>query len=82
MSGFYWERLPYELRLLILECVADQGPDPEREPRHTTGTLTANAYLWAPCAAVSREWQAFFEPRTFASLALYNDDVEPFCAAV
>ncbi|CAK7234578.1 hypothetical protein SCUCBS95973_008983 [Sporothrix curviconia] len=39
-------------------------------------------YAWAPYAAVSRDWQAFFERRSFASLALFNDDVEPFCAAV
>ncbi|CAK7224053.1 hypothetical protein SEUCBS140593_005441 [Sporothrix eucalyptigena] len=86
MSCFYWERFPPELRLLLLEQVAGPDPDPNRGPRHGSGTETeeteAHTYAWAPYAAVSREWQAFFERRTFASLALFNDDVEPFCAAV
>ncbi|CAK7199083.1 hypothetical protein SEUCBS139899_001752 [Sporothrix eucalyptigena] len=86
MSCFYWERFPPELRLLLLEQVAGPDPDPNRGPRHGSGTETeeteAHTYAWAPYAAVSREWQAFFERCTFASLALFNDDVEPFCAAV
>ena len=44
--------------------------------------LKPHTYFWAPYAAVSREWQLTFERRTFASLALFNDDVESFCAAV
>lgn len=97
-SRLYWGRLPPELQLLVLELVAGPDPQPDREPRYGSGRETletqetedtedteetgAHAYVWAPYAAVSREWQAFFEQRTFASLALFNDDVEPFCTSI
>ncbi|ERT03207.1 hypothetical protein HMPREF1624_01513 [Sporothrix schenckii ATCC 58251] len=92
MSCLSWERFPPELRLLLLKHIAGPDPDPHQGPRHCSEAEAArrgraagaklHTYAWAPCAAVSREWQAFFERRTFASLALFNDDVEPFCAAV
>ena len=46
-----WNRLPTEIRLLILEELVDDKP--------------LSRY-----AAVNKEWQYFFEPRTFRSLRL------------
>ena len=75
-----WHSLPPELRLTVLECVAGEDPNfAEAVPRERSARHT---YCWAPYAAVSREWQVFFERRTFAAIALFNDDVQPFCDAV
>lgn len=80
MTMVSWDSLPAELRLTILEYVAGANPNhAQLGPRESSARHT---YDWAPYAAVSRDWQVFFERRTFAAIALFNDDVQPFCDAV
>ncbi|EFX06183.1 hypothetical protein CMQ_6504 [Grosmannia clavigera kw1407] len=75
-----WDSLPAELRLTILEYVAGANPNfTDAGPRESSARHT---YYCAPYATVSRDWQVFFERRTFAAIALFNDDVQPFCDAV
>ncbi|KAK8051018.1 hypothetical protein PG993_002403 [Apiospora rasikravindrae] len=59
-----WAKLPYELRVMILEDIAFlEMADGRLEPI-------------AACAAVSREWQRFFERVTFGSLELHQGDLD------
>ncbi|CAK7235831.1 hypothetical protein SCUCBS95973_009401 [Sporothrix curviconia] len=71
-----WHDIPGEIRFSILELVVAGKPQP------TYSEPGVGQYFWAPFAAVSREWRDFFERRTFASTALFNNDVQPFCKAV
>ncbi|CAJ2504329.1 Uu.00g117230.m01.CDS01 [Anthostomella pinea] len=67
-----WQRLPPEIRLIILEVVA--GPDRERD-MVTTQARNRNQ---AAYASVCREWQDYFEPIHFNALTLYQSDVAEF----
>ncbi|KAK8079637.1 hypothetical protein PG997_007455 [Apiospora hydei] len=58
-----WAKLPFELRRMIFRNIADLE------------TVDGEQHL-AAYAAVSREWQQFFEPVTWYSLELHQDDLD------
>lgn len=74
---FSWNRLPQELRLLILESVVDQSenlrlktiyPQPEARIGHL--------------ASVCRDWQQVVEKNTFRRIVLGMPDLPQFAKAV
>lgn len=68
------------MRLQILSQVVDAKPNILRSG---AGFLPKEKHTcYTPYATVSREWQAFFERYTFATLCLFNEDVQPFCHAI
>ncbi|UPL03213.1 hypothetical protein LCI18_014147 [Fusarium solani-melongenae] len=64
-----WERLPGELKLMIVGHVVESFKQVQ-SPK-----LSA-------CAAVCREWQHLFEAETFSDLALHQSDVSEFADLV
>lgn len=72
VEPFRWAGLPTEVRLRILEATA-------WKPRRCC--LTKRSIIdpsLARYASVCREWQEFFEKRTFSHLALHQRDIEHF----
>ena len=76
-----WQRLPTEVRWLILDNLRDfkcrqyESPERRRKRREAGGPSQA-AY-----ASVCREWRRFFEEANFEKLILHQDDI-PMLASV
>ena len=70
-GSVFWDSLPCEIRLQILQCIL---------PRH--GLLEATTERGFPkpssLATVSREWRCFFEKETFRRMALISPDLPTF----
>ncbi|KAI1378126.1 hypothetical protein F4677DRAFT_458814 [Hypoxylon crocopeplum] len=68
-----WHKLPVELKLMIFEYLAE--PDGRMKPKHyiTHYHRHKSAY-----AAVSLEWQGYFERRNFFVLTLSQSDLSDF----
>ena len=71
----FWRSLPPEIRLSILECII---------PRYgLEETTTDRGFPPASLrATVCKEWQDFFERRTFRRMGLRANDLETFSKTI
>ncbi|OAA64690.1 protein-tyrosine phosphatase 2 [Niveomyces insectorum RCEF 264] len=79
MLSWYW--LPTELRLLIWNILISDASEDRQILRIQLDTSSRKPISLAACTAVSRDWQAYFEPVTFRRLFVESTEVEQFVAA-
>ncbi|RDL35210.1 uncharacterized protein BP5553_07141 [Venustampulla echinocandica] len=79
---YQWDRLPFEVRLLILEaliqhqrCSSKSKPAVAKPDNTLATTLDGGP---AGYASVCREWRAVFEKNIFHRLVLHQQDLEEF----